>query len=61
MAINDLVPGMQVIIGVNQVQVQEYDDPAAMATGPHADKTVIRYIESISDTTCDRPDRGHGR
>ena len=52
MAINDLLPDVEVVIGLgeygNTFKAPEHEDPTAVATCPYAHKTIIRYTEAVS-------------
>lgn len=50
MAVVDAVPGVEVSIWINGQPVTEYEDVGEEVDGPMAPKTVVKYIEAISDT-----------
>ena len=50
MAINDKLPGVEVVIMINGQPAKEYVDETEVLQGPDAENTVLKYIESISDT-----------
>lgn len=50
MAVNDAVPGIEVSILINGKPVEEYEDSGEEIDGPLASKTVVKYIEALSDT-----------
>lgn len=49
MAVIDAVPGVKVSICINGQPVEEYEDSGEEIDGPLASKTVVKYIEAISD------------
>ncbi|KAL5346136.1 hypothetical protein ACLOAV_009169 [Pseudogymnoascus australis] len=49
MAILDALPGVEVSILTNGQSVEEYVDADEVVDGPLASKTVVKYIEAISD------------
>ncbi|KFY91498.1 hypothetical protein V498_05436 [Pseudogymnoascus sp. VKM F-4517 (FW-2822)] len=49
MAILDTLPGVEVSILTNGQTVEEYVDADEVVDGPLASKTVVKYIEAISD------------
>ncbi|KFY49060.1 hypothetical protein V495_00779 [Pseudogymnoascus sp. VKM F-4514 (FW-929)] len=49
MAVIDTVPGVEVSILINGQPVEEYVDSGEEIDGPLASKTVVKYIEAISD------------
>lgn len=49
MAILDALPGVEVSILINGQSVEEYVDAGEEVDGPLASKTVVKYIEAISD------------
>lgn len=50
MAVIDAVPGVEVFVCVDAQPVKEYEDADEVIDGPLASKTVVKYIEAISDT-----------
>ena len=50
MAVIDEVPGVEVSILIDGQPVEEYEDTDEKVNGPLASKTVVKYIEVISDT-----------
>ncbi|KFX99241.1 hypothetical protein V490_01888 [Pseudogymnoascus sp. VKM F-3557] len=50
MAVIDEVPGLDVSIWMNGQPVKEYEDAGEEIDGPLASKSVVKYIEAISDT-----------
>ena len=49
MAINRKLPGVEVVIVVNGQPTKEFVDETVL-DGPDADETVLKYMESISDS-----------
>lgn len=49
MAVIDAVPGVEACILINGRPVEEYVDSGEEIDGPLASKTVVKYIEAISD------------
>ncbi|KFZ08013.1 hypothetical protein V502_09600 [Pseudogymnoascus sp. VKM F-4520 (FW-2644)] len=50
MAVIDTLPGVDISISINGQSVKEYEDAGEEAGGPLGPKTVVKYIEAISDT-----------
>ncbi|ELR02078.1 hypothetical protein VC83_08547 [Pseudogymnoascus destructans] len=50
MAVIDAVTGLEVSIWINGQPGKEFEDASEEVDGPLASKTVVKYIEAISDT-----------
>lgn len=49
MAVLDALPGVEVSVHIDGKPVQEYEDTDEEVHGPLGPKTVVKYIEAISD------------
>ena len=49
MAIIECLPGVEVCTRIDSKLVKEYDNPNEEMNGDDAKKTVVKYIDSVSD------------